>query len=170
MRHPFLNSWWLLDVKALRHMLTEDNDVILDGSGKAPPASSCFICADGLYRVRGQMPARALADHNWMGMQPAAFQQAGGSPLSDATLLPLARARAVVIKEVAERAGKPRIQSNNRFSGLILSHFHRLIATSWPQRFFQLRSMCCGLSCKTISRSSFAERTLKRRPAFRSCT
>ena len=48
------------------------------------------------------MPVHALANDNLLLRQPSVFSDELGNPLSDGTLLLLALARAVVIKEVAE--------------------------------------------------------------------
>lgn len=102
-RHPFLkDAMWLLDIKAMSSMLNEDRSVKLDAEGRAPLVKVCRPCAFDLNGSQVTMPAMALANDNLMLRPPCVFQDDMGQPLSDATLLLLALARAVVIKEVAE--------------------------------------------------------------------
>ena len=97
-KHPFLeDSRWLLDTKGMSEILTGDNCVKLDAEGKAPKVKACWACALDLCSDHPQMPRMALANDNLMLREPSVFHD-----LSDATLLLLALARAVVVKEVAE--------------------------------------------------------------------
>ena len=97
-KHPFLeDSRWLLDTKGMSEILTGDNCVKLDAEGKAPKVKACWACALDLCSNHPQMPRMALANDNLMLREPSVFHD-----LSDATLLLLALARAVVVKEVAE--------------------------------------------------------------------
>ena len=102
-KHPFLeDSRWLLDTKGMSEILTGDNCVKLDAEGKAPKVKACLACALDLCSQHPQMPRMALANDNLMLKEPCVFHDESGNPLSDATLLLLALARAVVVKEVAE--------------------------------------------------------------------
>lgn len=102
-KHPFLeDAWWLLDTKVLTDILTEEHEVRLDARGQSPPVKACWVCAYHLRQRNVSMPPCALANNNLMLRPPGVFQDERGNPLSDATLLLLALARAVVIKEVAE--------------------------------------------------------------------
>ena len=102
-KHPFLpEAWWLADTKVLSSILNPDRTVKLDAAGKAPPVKACRVCAWDLTGSRVKMPVFALANDNLLLRQPCVFSDEFGNPLSDGTLLLLALARAVVVKEVAE--------------------------------------------------------------------
>ena len=102
-RHPFLeNARWLLDGKGMEPVLNEDRSVKLDAHGNAPTVKACWNCAINLDGLQPHMPAMALANDNLLLRSPCVFRDGTGNPLSDATLLLLALARAVVTKEVAE--------------------------------------------------------------------
>jgi hypothetical protein len=103
MQHPFLkNARWLLDGKGMAPELNEDRSVKLGAHGNAPAEKACWNCAINLDGSQPHMPAMALANDNLLLRSPCVFRDDTGNPLSDATLLLLALARAVVTKEVAE--------------------------------------------------------------------
>ena len=86
----------------MSEILTGDNCVKFDAEGKAPKVTACWACALDLCSNHPQMPRMALAKDNLMLREPCVFHDGSGNPLSDATLLLLALARAVVVKEVPE--------------------------------------------------------------------
>ena len=101
-RHPFMDTRWILDTKQLASVLQEDNQLILDESGRPPRVLACVDCRIPLCASKPTLPRYALANDNLMPQRPCVFLGANGDLLTEATWLLLAQARAVVIKEVAE--------------------------------------------------------------------
>ena len=101
-KHPYIDSRWLLDTKTLSGMLTDSNELRFTQDGLPPPVSACVSCASALSRTRPMLPPCALANDNLMLAMPNPLCGQKGDALSEATLMLLALARSVVLKEVAQ--------------------------------------------------------------------